>query len=177
MNDSTLPANSTELPCSDCSENPTGKLREIFVDVVQDGRISTGQWPAKRPVFLKPHGVAHACFEILPELPESLRVGLFAIGGSLRAWVRFSSDTLPTKPDLKTTCGIGIKVFGVPGPKLLGEGDTQDFLLQNSDIFFVDTAKDFCEFTQAGVVQGSYDPYLHAHPATKRILDQMAKGG
>jgi hypothetical protein len=175
MNDSVSPANSTELPCSDCSENPTGKLREIFVDVVQDGRISTGQWPAKRPVFLKPHGVAHARFEILPELPESLRVGLFAIAGSLRAWVRFSSDTLPTKPDLKTTCGIGIKVFGVPGPKLLGEGDTQDFLLQNSDIFFVDTAKDFCEFTQAGVVQGSYDPYLHAHPVTKRILDQMAK--
>lgn len=175
MNDSTLPAHSSELPCSDCSEKPADKLREMFVDIVQNGRISVGQWPAKRPVFLKPHGIAHARFKILPDLPESLRVGLFAIGGSLSAWVRFSSDTLPIKPDLKTTCGIGIKVFGVPGPKLLGEGDTQDFLLQNSEVFFVDTAKDFCEFTQAGVVHGSYDPYLDAHPETKRVLDEMTK--
>jgi hypothetical protein len=175
MNEPTLPGHSREVPCSDCTENPTDKLREMFVDVVQSGRISAGQWPAKRPVFLKPHGIAHARFEVLPDLPESLRVGLFGIGGTFPTWVRFSSDTLPTRPDLKTTCGIGIKLFGVPGPKLFGEGDTQDFLLQNSDVFFVDTAKDFCEFTQAGVVHGNYDPYLHAHPVTKRILDEMAK--
>jgi hypothetical protein len=32
-----------------------------------------------------------------------------------------------------------------------------------------------CAFTKAGVVDGSYDPYLAAHPVTKELLDQMAK--
>ena len=95
--------------------------------------------------------------------------------GTLAAWVRFSSDTLPAQPDLKTTCGIGIKLFGVPGPKLLGDGATQDFLLQNHDVFFVDTAVDMCEFTKAGVVDGSYDPYLETHRETDRILKEMKK--
>jgi hypothetical protein len=75
--------------------------------------------------------------------------------------VRFSSDTVPTSPDLKTTCGIAIKLFGVPGPKLLApdeDATTHDFLLQNHDVFFVDTARDMCEFTEAGVVHGDGRP-------------------
>src|SRR5687767_12067164 len=120
-----------------CAEDPDGKLKQMFVDIVQTRRIQQGQSPAMRPVFLKPHGVAGGHFEIRAGLPEDLRVGVFALG-RLPAWVRFSSDTLPTNPDLKTTCGIGIKLFDVPGQKLLGDGNTQDFLLQNYDIFFVD---------------------------------------
>ena len=164
-----------ESPCPDCAQDPIGKLRQMFVDIVQARRIRLGQRPARRPVFLKPHGIAHGRFEILPDLPPELRVGVFALTGSLRAWVRFASDTTPMTPDLKTTCGIGIKLFGIPGPKLLGDGDTQDFLLQNFDVFFVDTAKDMCEFTEAGVIGGNYDPYLHSHPVTDRILKEMAK--
>jgi hypothetical protein len=169
-------SNDTPMPnCFDCAENPDGRLRQMFVDIVQSRRIQLGQQPAKRPVFLKPHGVAYGRFDILPHLPEDLKVGVFALQGSLPAWVRFSSDTQPTNPDLKTTCGVGLKVFGVPGPKLLGDGDTQDFLLQNSDVFFVNTAVDMCEFTEAGVVGGDYDLYLRKHPETARILKEMAK--
>ncbi|HEU0121389.1 MAG TPA: LodA/GoxA family CTQ-dependent oxidase [Bryobacteraceae bacterium] len=160
--------------CWNCADDPTGKLQQMFVDIVQGGRIRAGQSPAKRPVFLKPHGVAHGWLEMVQPLPEELQVGVFAYP-KLNAWVRFSSDTLPSSPDLKTTCGIGIKLFGVPGPKLLGDGDTQDFLLQNFDVFFVDTAEDMCAFTKAGVVDGNYDPYLRTHPVTKKILDEMAK--
>jgi hypothetical protein len=43
------------------------------------------------------------------------------------------------------------------------------------DVFFVNTAKDMCEVSQAGVVSGSYDPYLAAYPETARILNDMAK--
>ena len=169
------PKPSPDSPCLDCSEEPTDKLRQMFVDIVQDRRIQLGQRPARRPVFLKPHGVAHGRFEILPDLPNSLRVGVFALQASLPAWVRFSSDTLPTKPDLKTTCGVGLKIFGVPGAKLLGDGETQDFLLQNMDVFFVDNAKDMCEFTEAGVIGGDYKPYLEKHPETRKILREMEK--
>jgi L-Lysine epsilon oxidase N-terminal/L-lysine epsilon oxidase C-terminal domain len=146
----------------------------MFVNIVQSNRIKLGQDPARRPVFLKPHGVAHGRFEVRPNLPENLKIGVFAMSG-FPAWVRFSSDSQPTDPDLKTTLGVGIKLFGVPGDKLLGDGDTHDFILQNFDIFFVDTVKDMCEFTRAGVVEGSYKPYLKSHPVTKEILDEMKK--
>jgi hypothetical protein len=160
--------------CWDCEKDANGKLKQMFVDIVQTRRIKQGQSPARRPVFLKLHGVASGHLETQADLPKDLRVGVFALK-RLPAWVRFSSDTLPTNPDLKTTCGIGIKLFDVPGKKLIGDGDTQDFILQNFDVFFVDTAKDMCEFTKAGVVDGNYDPYLRAHPVTKKILDEMQK--
>src|SRR2546421_550291 len=90
----------------------------MFVDMVLGNRIAIGQDPVLRPVFLKAHGVAHGTFSILPGLPNELRVGLFGYK-SFPAWVRFSSDTLPSLPDLRSTLGIGVKLFGVPGTKLL----------------------------------------------------------
>lgn len=154
--------------------NSTERLKEMFVDIVQQNRINLGQSPAMRPVFLKPHGVAQGYFEMVPNLPSDLKVGVFALD-KLEAWVRFSSDTTPSSSDLKTTCGMGIKLFGVKGEKLLGDGDTQDFILQNYDIFFVDNAKEMADFTSAGVIDKDYDAYLAKHPKTKRILDEMAQ--
>ncbi|HEX7192044.1 MAG TPA: catalase, partial [Thermoanaerobaculia bacterium] len=159
--------------CTD--DNAAEQLKEMFVDIVQKRRIAAGQKPAMRPVFLKVHGIAHGTFEIKRNLPKNLAVGVFASRKALPVWVRFSSDTTPTTPDLRTTIGIGIKLFGVAGPKLIDNGDTQDFILQNHDVFFVDTAKDMCAFTKSGVVDGSYDPYLAKHPKTKAILDAMKK--
>lgn len=160
----------------DCNADPIASLTEMFVGMVQAGRIAKGQCPAMRPVFLKPHGVVHGTFRIVPNLPQNLKVGLFA-GTEYPAWVRFSSDTLPTISDYKTTVGIGIKLFNTPTPKIFGLPDetTFDFILQNFDVFFVNTAKDMCEFTKAGVVNGDYGPYLKAHPETAKLLDEMAK--
>jgi hypothetical protein len=160
--------------CWDCAQDPSGKLKQMFVDIVQARRITQGQTPARRPVFLKPHGIAHGWFEPAPRLSKAFKIGVFALG-RLKVWVRFSSDALPNNPDIKTTCGVGIKLFGVPGEKLVGDGETQDFIMQNHPIFFVDTAEDMCEFSKAGVVGGDYDPYLRAHPKTDKILSEMAK--
>jgi L-Lysine epsilon oxidase N-terminal/L-lysine epsilon oxidase C-terminal domain len=159
-----------------CADDPVASLTEMFVGMVEAGRIAAGQCPALRPVFLKPHGVVSGVFRINPDLPPDLRVGLFA-GQEYPAWVRFSSDTLPTLNDYLSTVGIGIKLFGEPGAKIFGEpaDTTFDFILQNMDVFFVNTARDMCEFTQAGVVDGDYGPYLAAHPETARILNDMAK--
>jgi hypothetical protein len=160
----------------DCSADPIGSLTEMFVGMVQGGRIAKGQCPALRPVFLKSHGVARGSFQINPDLPVDLRIGLFA-GKEYPAWVRFSSDTLPSITDFKTTLGIGIKLFDVPGEKLIGRKSdiTFDLLLQNFEIFFVDNAAEMCEFTRAGVVEHNYDLYLDEHPETARLLDEMAK--
>jgi hypothetical protein len=107
-------------PGVDCAADPVASLVQMFVGMVEAGRIDAGQCPTLRPVFLKPHGVVHGTFSIVSDLPPDLRVGLFA-GGEYPAWVRFSSDTLPTLNDYLSTIGIGIKLFGVPGAKIFGE--------------------------------------------------------
>lgn len=162
-------------PCFDCGTNPTERLIEMFVGIVQEKRIKLGQRPAERPVFRKLHGVVHGELRMRSDMPPELKVGVFA-HEQLQAWIRFSSDTSPTSPDLASTLGVGIKVFGVPGPKAFGEaGDTADFILQNYPVFFVDDAKAMCEFTYAGVVQGDYPSYLARHPKTRDILNNMEK--
>src|SRR5690606_30556479 len=120
----------------DCSKNPGDSLVQMFVEMVQQGRIARGQCPAKRPVFLKPHGVAHGTFRLLPDLPEDLKVGLFC-GSEYPFWARFSSDTLPTVSDYKTTIGIALKLFDTPTPKIFGPPNdmTFDFIMQNMDVF------------------------------------------
>ena len=83
---------SEKTACVDCSTDPIESLKAMFVDMVQAGRIAKGQCPAMRPVFLKPHGVAAAEFIIRNDLPENLRVGIFAnLGKSYPTWIRFSS--------------------------------------------------------------------------------------
>jgi hypothetical protein len=161
----------------DCDSDPIGSLSRMFINMTMGPRILAGQCPVHRAVFLKPHGVAWGTFFIAPDLPADLRVGVFA-GGEYPCWVRFSSDTLPLVPDLCTTMGLAIKLFDIPGKKLLpGEeaGLTQDFLLQFIERFFVPNATEMCRFTRAGVVEHNYDSYIDAHPVTKTVLAEMGK--
>lgn len=163
-------------PCG-CDRDPITGLRQLFVDFFQGTGIAAGRDPATRPVFLRLHGVAHGWFRVEPDLPEPLRVGVLGQHGEYPAWIRFSSDVQPGTPDLKSTIGIAIKLFGVTGEKQLPPDQhavTHDFVLQNHDVFFVDTARDMCEFTCQSL-HGKLDDYLRAHPETGRILDDMAK--
>lgn len=162
-------------PCFGSRHKTTERLEEMFVGVAQENRIKQGQKPAERAVFRKLHGVAHGRLEMVKSRPAKFKVGVFA-KESLTAWMRFSSDTAPTSGDLKSTLGIGLKVFGVPGRNALGEeGTTADFIMQNHPVFFVDNAQEMAEFTYAGVVANDYPGYLKKHPKTARILDAMAK--
>ena len=158
-----------------CSADPVGELSRLFVSVTQKTRALAGQTPVRRAVFLKEHGVAHATFEVDDNLPDELRVGVLR-HDSFPAWVRFSSEVPPGYPDAASTLGVALKLFDVPGEKLL-ERDalTQDFLFQNFDVFFVDNAYEMCEFTCAGVQNHDYDSYLDSHAKTKQILADMAK--
>ena len=104
-----------------------------------------------------------------------MKVGLFG-GTEYPAWVRFSSDTLPSRNDWTTTCGIAIKLFNAPTPKIFGEAldNTFDIILQNINVFFVDTAQDFCEFTQASLGgREAFEKWRAAHKRPSEILDQM----
>lgn len=161
--------------CFDREDEASRRLVEMFVEIGQARRIRNGEMPARRSVFRKLHGAAHARFEPIEGIPDDWRKGIFA-HGALDAWVRFSSDAAPTDPDLKSNMGMAIKLFGVSGEKLHGgDGETADILTQSFPTFFVDTAKEMVEFTYAGVVQGDYPGYLAAHPKCAEILRKMAK--
>ena len=170
-------ANCSQSENLNCGTDPIGSLVSMFVDMVQKQRISEGQCPALRPVFLKPHGIVKGTFRVRPDLPSDLAIGLFQPGMEYPLWMRSSSDTQPTAPDYQTTVGIGLKLFSTPVPKIFGAPDdtTFDFIFQNMDVFFVDTATDMCEFTKAGVVDGNYQKYLNEHPITANILEEMKK--
>jgi hypothetical protein len=151
-----------------------GDLFERLV-ISRHGKTGPG---VQRAVFLKPHGCAKAQFTVSPNLPVEYQVGFFKTPQIYNAWVRLSSDNIPSSPDSSNnTIGFSLKVLNVPGKKVLaGEEDStsQDFLLQNHHVFFVDTAKDFLEFVQSAFA-GTSKKYLKDHPKTAQILNDMEK--
>lgn len=165
-----------EMPVPKCFGAPgtaTERLVEMFVEMGQAKRTRVNPPPAERAVFRKLHGVAHGHLIRHSDMPESWRVGIFE-HERLAAWMRFSSDTTPTSPDLGSTLGIGIKLFGVPGKNALGEtGNTADLIMQAASRFFVNDAQEMVDFTYAGVVQRNYDAYLAKHPETNAVLNAM----
>ncbi|MCF2910609.1 LodA/GoxA family CTQ-dependent oxidase [Pseudoalteromonas sp. DL2-H2.2] len=156
-------------------ELATQRLKEMFVEMGQKTRIERGQKPAERAVFRKQHGIAYGTFEIHKNLDKCLQAGVFAKPASYECVLRFSSDTTPDGPDLHSTLGVGIKLFGVKGKKLLGDSDNVDFIMQNIDRFFVRDASQMCAFTTAGIINRDYPAYLAKHPKTANVLDDMAK--
>jgi hypothetical protein len=129
-----------------------------------------------RDAHPKMHGCVHAELAIEANLPEPLRIGLFARTQTFQAWVRFSNANGAVAPDSKGDIrGVAIKLLGVPGRKLetTGVGDTtHDFLLISASRF---VTKDAAEFD--GLVAGLTGGPLHAawffltHPrATRNLL-------
>src|SRR5260370_20513717 len=78
----------------------------------------------------KTYGVVKGEFEILPNLAENLRQGVFRYLKTYPAWVRFAGPGPLAPPDMKDNgvLSIGIKLMGVEGDKLLDDEKwTQDF--------------------------------------------------
>ncbi len=78
-----------------------------------------------------------ASFEVLPNLPEHAKHGLFARPGTYEARLRLSNGSMDVasdkKPDIR---GFAIKVLGVNGAGALGiPTESQDFLLINRPAF------------------------------------------
>lgn len=158
-------------------DNPTACLEEMFVDLVQKLRVEQGQCPARRPVFLRTHGILHGTMTILDNIPDRLKKGMWSNTGEHPVYARYSSDLADGRPDWKSTIGIGIKMFDIPGKKVVSDNGagTADLLFQNVPYFFVNTAEDMCNFTKAGL-EGWGDEWVQENaPGTNELLDDMAK--
>lgn len=125
---------------------------------------------ARRDQHPKAHGCTRATFTVEADVPENLRHGIFRKPHLFEAWVRFSSSSPQMDSDTKRDAhGMAIKLMDVPGPKMLeNERDamTQDFILANSNVFFVRSAADYVLFAQAfsngrimGFVFNGWNPF------------------
>lgn len=101
-----------------------------------------------RAAHAKGYCVLKAKFEILDNLPKEFAQGLYATPKGHDAVIRFSNAAPIVAKDSKLgpVQGLAIKVFDVPGKKLVpGEEDcsTFDFNLVNFPVFFCNTVKDY----------------------------------
>jgi hypothetical protein len=97
-----------------------------------------------RDAHAKSHGLLRGELTVYPDLPDELRQGLFAEAASYPVVARLSSTAGALRSDqTKGIRGLGIKVLGVSGPKILPDDDTtiQDFILVTHREFpFADAA-------------------------------------
>lgn len=119
------------------------KLTNEITDIIRRfvvRRFNEGRRPALRDAHAKDTGCVRAFFRVDGDLDPTLRHGIFQPGQQYEAWIRFSngnSEVLSGRvPDAR---GMAIKLTGVPGKKLLeDEKRTQDFILANNPVFFID---------------------------------------
>jgi len=168
----------TKLTTTCSCDDPIACLRHMFVDMTAKRRVLGGQCPARRPVFLRTHGIIVGEITFDADTPADLRHGLFANPGATHpVYVRYSSDLADGRPDWESTIGIGIKIFDVPGEKVVSDNGagTADLLMQNVPFFFVDNARQMCEFTKASF-EGWGDEWIQrVAPKTNALLNALAK--
>lgn len=135
MNSSTLPK-APSTAWKEVYESGEEELFERFAAEIAEAQQKkvaqeTGG-PARRGFHAKQHVGLLAEFEVLDDLPEYARQGVFSEPRVFPAVVRFSNGDFHVNPDKKfDSRGIAVKLVGVPGPKLLEgqrEAVTQDFL-------------------------------------------------
>lgn len=115
-----------------------------------------------RDAHTKRIALVEAEFTVEPDLPEALRVGLFAEPRRYDAWVRFSSASEKSRSDaVEDIRGAAIKLRDVPGERIpeSDEPTTQDFLLVSAPTMPLGTVG---LFRTAVAVINQYSPILFA---------------
>ena len=113
-------------------------VADIIADMSQYLRQHYTAGTAQRGGNTKTHGVVRGELVVHDGLAENLRHGLFAQPRRYPAWVRFGGPGPALPPDIEDVgvLSIGVKVMGVPGPKLLDdERFTQDFTAISTPVF------------------------------------------
>lgn len=125
----------------------------------------------------KTHGVVRGEFIVRDDLPAELRHGVFAEPRTFRAWVRFGGPGPASPPDIDDVgvLSIGIKLMGVPGPKLLDdEHSTQDFTGISTPTFTTPDVKENAKL-QAAIGRGT-PLFYFINPFDSHFLDGVMNG-
>lgn len=126
------------------------ETRTLIADSIRK-MYPAGTRPARRDAHAKAHGCVKARVTV-PALPADLRVGVFAEPRTYFAWIRYSNGNGTPQPDsVGDGRGMAIKLLGVEGKKILedeADATTQDFVMINHPVFFIDTAANYATFTK-----------------------------
>jgi len=125
----------------------------------------------------KTHGVVRGEFIVRDDLPAELRHGVFAAPRTFRAWVRFGGPGPALPPDIDDVgvLSIGIKLMGVPGPKLLDdEQATQDFTGISTPTFTTPDVRENAKL-QAAIRRGT-PLFYFINPFDSHVLDGIMNG-
>jgi hypothetical protein len=123
-------------------EQPMAGEDELIADIIdhmsQYVRTHYEAGTAQRGGNTKTHGVVRGELVIHDGLPEKVRHGIFEQPRRYPVWVRFGGPGPGLPPDIDDVgvLSMGVKVMGVPGPKLLDdERFTQDFTAITTPVF------------------------------------------
>jgi len=122
----------------------------------------------------KTHGVVRAELTVRDDLPQSMRHGLFAEPRTYLAWVRFSGPGPYVTPDIDDVgfMSIGVKVMGVPGPKLLDDEQfTQDLLGLCTPTFVSPETRSNAQLQHWSLKNAA--PFYFMNPRDSHILDSI----
>ncbi len=119
-------------------DGETQAIDDIIASMTRESGIVAARGNhAVRASHAKSHGLLKGTLEILPNLPEPYRQGLFAAPGTHEVLVRLAAGPGEILPDsVATHRGMAIKVLGVDGAMLPGhDARTQDFVLASGPAF------------------------------------------
>jgi hypothetical protein len=118
---------------------------------------------AVRDAHAKGYGLVRGELEILGGLAPEYAQGIYATPGRHEALIRFSNGSPHTGADVRmgNGVGMGLKLFGVPGPTLLEDepdSGTFDYALINNPVFFANTVEHYLFIQQLFLQVGSAPP-------------------
>jgi len=165
---------------SPCQEIPVPEEERITAEIaIEMGRFLETEYRGKiaeRAGNTKTYGVVRGEMEVLSEVPADLKRGVFGAPARFPAWIRFGGPGPLSPPDVEDAgiLSIGVKLMGVPGPKLLDERATQDFLGISCPTF---TTPDIVENLKLQRHIGAGTPTLYFFdPRDPHYLDALMQG-
>lgn len=146
-----------------------------FLQETSRRRAAETHSPIRRFNQTRAAGCVDAEFVVPDDVPDALRVGLFARPASYRARIRFASATSMSDSEADIR-GMSIKVLGVPGENLTSGVSDQDFVLNSEPVMMAPDTKGFLEFLKA-VEDPGFDTgvYLLKHPKVAILLARARK--
>ncbi|BDA77308.1 hypothetical protein LPTSP3_g02380 [Leptospira kobayashii] len=148
-----IPANvelGKEYPFPD-EENTTKRTLDLTLKSLEESYASNDL--VKRDAHPKHHGCVAASFTVNKDIDPSLKLGVFQPGKNYSALLRFSNGAQKPKTDKEGDIrGIGIKLFDVPGKKLLADestATTHDFLLINHPVLPIGAPDEYLALFEA----------------------------
>ncbi|MCB1167873.1 MAG: catalase [Leptospiraceae bacterium] len=149
-----------KAPSTDWKEDIAPDEEERFAKYAKQfgllQKVKSKEFGPGRALHRKQVLALKANFEVLGDIPDHARHGLFAFPGNHEAWIRLSNGSMSIQPDsVGDIRGFAVKVRGLEGQGALGGPvNCQDFLLINLPAFSSPKSAQFVSMVGA-LAQGS----------------------